>query len=84
MRLLLGWGCYWYQVAPYESADVELGLNIAQQASEQLQVPFLVVDIAKTADGRWIIIECNDAQESGYVGVAPQPLWRNILAEIGS
>jgi len=42
-------------------------------------VPFLVVDVAITAKGRWIVIECNDAQESGYAGVSPLALWTSIL-----
>ena len=34
---------------------------------------------ARTADGRWIVIECNDAQESGHAGIPPQRLWRAVL-----
>lgn len=78
----VGWGRYWYQVPPYECNDVEVGLALAKQAAGLLQVPFIVIDLAKTADGRWILIECNDAQESGYVGITPQVLWRNVLGLI--
>ena len=78
----VGWGRYWYQVEPYECADAEAGLAIAGKAAARLHVPFLVVDFAKTQAGKWIVIECNDAQESGYVGIAPQALWRNLLAKI--
>ena len=80
----VGWGRYWYQIEPYACADVEAGLAVAQLAASRLNVPFLVVDFAKTQDGRWIIIECNDAQESGYVGIPAQTLWRNLLAMIES
>jgi len=80
----VGWGRYWYQVTPYECADVAVGLAVAQQAAHRMDVPFLVVDFAKTAEGRWIVIECNDAQESGYVGIAPQALWQQVLARIGA
>jgi hypothetical protein len=38
-----------------------------------------VIDIAKTAQDEWIVIECNDAQESGYAGVSPKMLWDHIL-----
>lgn len=75
----VGWGRYWYQVAPYDFPDAEIGLALAQEVASRLQVPFLVVDFAKTVDGRWIVIECNDAQESGYAGVNPLLLWRNVL-----
>jgi len=40
----------------------------------------LVVDVAQSIDGRWIVIECNDGQESGYAGVSPIGLWQNIIA----
>ena len=78
----VGWGRYWYQVPAYECSDVGTGLAVAQEAAARLNVPFLVVDFAKTADSRWIVIECNDAQESGYVGIAPQALWNQILKRI--
>lgn len=78
----VGWGRYWYQIAPYACPDAEVGLAVARHAAERLQVPFLVVDFAKTSDGRWIVIECNDAQESGYVGADPLALWRQVLAKI--
>jgi hypothetical protein len=42
-------------------------------------VPFLVVDIAQTETGQWIVIECNDGQESGYAGVSPFGLWQRIV-----
>lgn len=79
----VGWGRYWSQVAAYECPDAESGLAIAKVATQRLGVPFLVIDFAKTRSGQWIIIECNDAQESGYAGVKPQLLWRNILEHIG-
>lgn len=78
----VGWGRYWYQIDPYESADAEAGLAIAGQAAARLKVPFLVVDFAKTVDDRWLVIECNDAQESGYAGIRPQELWREVLARV--
>ena len=53
----VAWGRYWFQVAPYHCPDVDAGLAVAQQAAACLNVPFLVVDFAKTEDGRWIIIE---------------------------
>lgn len=79
MGRLVGTGRYWYQVNPYGASDLADGLGVARAAAERLEVPFLVVDIARTADGRWIVIECNDGQESGYVGIAPAVVWRNIL-----
>ena len=75
----VGWGRYWHQLAAYDPGDVQAGLAVAAIAASRLEVPFLVVDFAKTMDGRWIVIECNDAQESGYAGVTPLLLWRRVL-----
>lgn len=80
--ICVGWGPYWYQLSPYSAADIEDGLAIAEEAARRLQVPFLVVDIARTVEGRWIVIECNDAQESGYVGIDPRALWQRVLGLI--
>jgi hypothetical protein len=33
-----------------------------------------------TADGNWIVIECNDGQESGYAGVLPLAMWAKMIA----
>ena len=75
----VGYGPYWYQLPSYSEPDINVGLSLAETAAKRLDVPFLVVDIAKKVDGTWTIIECNDAQESGYAGVMPQILWSNIL-----
>ena len=58
-------------------------IAVAEDAATRLRVPFLVVDFARTLDGRWIVIECNDAQESGYAAVHPASLWRSVLQQIG-
>ena len=44
-----------------------------------LDTVFLVVDVAQTASGEWIVIECNDGQEGGYAAVAPIALWQHIV-----
>lgn len=75
----VGWGRYWYQAVDYGCDDIEAGLEMAHEAAARLAVPFLVVDFAKTVDGRWIVIECNDAQESGYAAARPRELWTNLL-----
>ena len=76
----VGWGRYWYQVPAYECWDAaEARLSVARDAAARLNVPFLVVDFAKASDGRWIVIECNDVQESGYAAIPPGTLWRQVL-----
>jgi hypothetical protein len=80
----VGCGPYWYQVAPYRSDRLDDGLALAAGVAARVPVPFLVVDIAMTADGRWIVIECNDAQESGHAGIPPQRLWRAVLDSLAA
>jgi hypothetical protein len=78
----VGAGRYWHQVKAYEATDLQTGLTVASEAAARLAVPFLVIDIARTIDGRWIIIECNDGQESGYAGIVPKVLWTEILKRL--
>lgn len=40
--------------------------------------PFVVVDIARTADDRWIVVEVNDAQHSGLSENNPNDLYENL------
>lgn len=52
---------------------------LVEKVAQIVGVPFLVVDVAKTAGGEWIVIELNDAQESGYAAVSRLNLWRKII-----
>lgn len=77
---LVGCGRYWWEGRDYDLAPDERGpaLAVAREAARRVDVPFLVVDVAQRADGAWIVIECNDAQESGYAGVPRLPLWQEV------
>ena len=78
---LVGEGHYWSQYLEYRWTDTErkTALDIGEWVAHRVEVPFLVIDLALTQDGRWIVIELNDAQESGYAGVDAFPLWRKIV-----
>lgn len=52
---------------------------LVEKVAQIVRVPFLVVDVAKTEGGRWIVIELNDAQESGYAAVSRINLWKKII-----
>ena len=54
-------------------------MSLAREVASRIGVPFLVVDVAQTVEGKWIAIECNDGQESGYAGVPPIALWNNLI-----
>lgn len=76
-----GTGRYWWEGRPYDwsAGERRAGLAVAEEAARRVQVPFLVVDIAMTTEGKWIVIECNDGQESGYAGVSPIGLWQAVI-----
>lgn len=77
----VGCGRYWWQGAKYELDESEraAALNVAGEAARRVDVPFVMIDIAQEESGRWIVIECNDAQESGYAGVSRPAMWRSII-----
>ncbi len=77
----VGAGRYWWEGRQYDWNEIERndGLALAAEVARRLNVPFLVVDIAMTVDGKWIAIECNDGQESGYAGVTPIGLWQKLI-----
>jgi hypothetical protein len=74
---MVGFGRYWWNEKSYEPTSKEKteAIALATEAANRVDVPFLIVD----TDGDWIVIEYNDAQESGYAGVPPLVLWQNIL-----
>lgn len=78
---LVGAGSYWKDFANYNWNEFEKtkGLFVAKQAVERLNLPFVVIEIAQTENGNWIVVECNDAQESGYANISPISLWQNII-----
>ena len=77
----VAYGPYWYMGNQYGLRENELAEVLKQTnwAAGRLAVTFPAIDVAKTADGEWIIIEVNDAQESGFVGANPITLWNRII-----
>jgi ATP-grasp domain, R2K clade family 3 len=54
-------------------------IAFAYEVARRIGAPFLVIDVAQTIEGKWIAIECNNGQESGYGGVSPIGLWNNLV-----
>ena len=77
----MAYGPYWYMGNQYTLPESELQevLKLTDWAAQRLGVIFPAIDVAKTASGEWIIIEVNDAQESGFVGANPLILWNNTI-----
>jgi hypothetical protein len=71
----------WWSGVAYDLSPVErrVALEVAAEAARRIGVPFLVIDVAQRNDGRWMVIECNDGQESGHAGVSPLSLWHEII-----
>ena len=80
----VGYGPYWYMGSKYsmDPQDSEPAVKLAEWAAKRVAVAFIAVDLAKTAEGEWIIIEVNDAQESGFVGLNSLSLWNNAIEAI--
>ena len=55
---------------------------MAEQAAKALDGGFVCVDLAMTEAGEWIVIESNDAMESGYPSISPLSLRRRALEQI--
>lgn len=80
---LVGVGRYWVS-ENYEISQRGLGQirEIGQVVTARLQIPFLVIDFAETCDGTWLVIECNDGQDSGYAGVNAREMWRKVIGQL--
>jgi len=78
---LVGSGHYWSEFASYSWSKEQRveALALAKKVCLLVAVPFLVIDLALTDKGDWIVIECNDGQESGYSGVSSISLWKKVL-----
>lgn len=76
-----GGGPYWAGAAQYAwtRAEEAGALHVAGEGARRLNLPFVVIDVGQSESGEWLIIECNDAQESSYAGVAPVALWNRIV-----
>lgn len=77
----IAYGPYWYMGNKYAMSpeDEKVAVELSEWAAHKVATCFIAVDLAKTDNGEWIIIEVNDAQESGFVGVSPLPLWKNTI-----
>ena len=85
---LIAAGYYW---ASFLAEDVRpsfdhAAADVAQRCAEIVgsSATFFVIDVAKTIDGDWIVIELNDGQSSGLVGIDPglfYPRLRELIAE---
>lgn len=60
---------------------IQNGLPFAQQVAQEISefTNFFVLDIAKTQEGKWLLVEVNDGQQSGLNGmINPNELYANL------
>lgn len=83
----LAHGYYWSGIenwTPVHAATPDFeatGLAFADSAAQRLveNIPFVVVDIAKTQDGRWVVVELNDGCQAGLNdSVSAEQLYRAL------
>lgn len=83
---LLSYGYYWVNgdIIPDRSVFDSEAQSFVQEVADILKerVNFFVVDIAKTKEGRWIVIEVNDGSMSGLSDNNPHELYFNLKREV--
>jgi hypothetical protein len=70
---------YWSTSYTWSASEQQAALAVAREAAVRLNVAFVVIDVAQTILGDWLVIECNDAQESGYAAISPFAMWQKII-----
>lgn len=90
---LLSYGYYW-SIASDESKAIALrlggisgGLDFAHRVAHKIYdanpaLNFYVMDIARTTDNKWIMIELNDGQMSGLGENDPNVLYENLYKNL--
>lgn len=85
----LAHGYYWSNIddwAPVEAARANFeaeGLALADQVAADIaeHIPFVCIDVAKTKDGRWLVVELNDGCMAGLNESVPaEDFYRNLSA----
>lgn len=76
----VGAGPYWHSETYSLNAEEKAGLlRVGTEVARRMNVTFLVIDLAMSDTGEWIVIECNDGQDSGYAGVNRFAMWSNVV-----
>jgi hypothetical protein len=83
-KVLTG-GYYWSSfddVVPTPPSVEEVPMEFLGAVIERIKknVRFVVIDVAQTAAGDWIVIELNDGQMSGLSGNSPAALYRGLAS----
>lgn len=80
----LAYGFYWTATdkrGKIGSTGIRLAMDAAEIVAQHAQ--FFVIDVAETADGRWVVIEVNDGQMSGLSDISPENLYKGLAYAVG-
>lgn len=79
---ILDFGFYWSSAEKKLDCPGPGMFEFAQKVADVAcqHANFYVLDVAKTEDGRWILIEVNDGQMSGLSECDPDTLYSNLVA----
>lgn len=71
---------YWSACENKPKQLEKAGFNFAQEIAQIIsqKTNFFVIDIAKTKEGKWIVVELNDGQQSGLNNNDPTELYANL------
>lgn len=84
---MLSYGYYWTNISPELKPKLscdDSAFDLVYQVMERVRdkVNFFVVDVAKTQEDKWIVIEMNDGQMSGLSENDPDILYNNLYFEL--
>lgn len=79
-KQLLSYGYYW-SIAEKKGLIDDNGITFAQKIADIIsdKINFFVIDIAKTQQGDWIVIEANDGCMSGLSDNNPEQMYLNLI-----
>ena len=79
------WSEWWDDLSPEIDIDPRhVPRKFLQEVIDRVSgnIPFYVVDIARTEAGDWIVIELNDGQQSGLSMNDPEVLYKNLREQV--
>ena len=82
---ILEYGYYWDDeddFGPLTDDERSTAEALAAHAAARLRVPYVALDLGQEEDGRWIVIEANDAQFSGLGRVPALNLWSKLAGGV--
>jgi hypothetical protein len=81
-RQILAHGFYWHECEELAEDPGRVGELLVMEAAARINTPFMVVDIAQTAEGYWIVMELNDGQMSGLSTIDPTRFYTELARRL--